>query len=406
MKNKFLPLVMLLIGSCIVSCNDNDDTSVIAQSSTITFENKIVPKDFVQSGTFKGIGDDVIMAPVVLPGQSINFKFNAGKTQSLMFATMYGASKDWFFAPEHPGLKLYDTDGNAITGDVSAQIKLWDNGTKDDVTGDIEDKDIAMVPNVDASQLMKLELEYNASTSEFTLIMTNTSGGTMNETPFSPGVWAVSNFLGGNLLNNMPFFKPGQRSNIEITAIAEMGNNELLAVKTKEKTGIITGLSPVLVVVYSGDINPIYELGKKDEGKGLKFIAQMGNVSTLKENLINVAGVKGVYVAGNAPIGPGQKESVQFESTTGDKIAYVTMFGYSNDWFYANEPIIFANEKGDITNKTSLFDDGTGVDQYPGAGNNQALFGGTPALEDVVISKVGDDFPVPELTEVIKVTIE
>ena len=64
-----------------------------------------------------------------------------------------------------------------------------------------------MVPNVDASKLMKLNLTYDDTASEFTLSITNTSGGTMNETPFSPGVWAVSNILGGKLLNEMPFYK-------------------------------------------------------------------------------------------------------------------------------------------------------------------------------------------------------
>ena len=33
---------------------------------------------------------------------------------------------------------------------------------------------------------MKLSLTYDDTASEFTLSITNTSGGTMNETPFSP----------------------------------------------------------------------------------------------------------------------------------------------------------------------------------------------------------------------------
>lgn len=82
------------------------------------------------------------------------------------------------------------------------------------------------------------------------------------------------------------------------------------------------------------------------------------------------------------------------------------MFGYSNDWFYANENEILASMKGDLTAKTTLFDDGTGVDQYPGAGNKQALFGGTPASEDKNISKVGSNYPVPQVSSVLKVTYQ
>ena len=56
-------------------------------------------------------------------------------------------------------------------------------------------------------QSLKLNLDYNEASSEFTLTITNTSGGTANETPFSPGVWAVSNILlDGKLINNAPFF--------------------------------------------------------------------------------------------------------------------------------------------------------------------------------------------------------
>lgn len=84
------------------------------------------------------------------------------------------------------------------------------------------------------------------------------------------GVWAVSNILGGKLLNEMPFYKAGEKSNPEITAIAESGNNASLNTKTKNNTGIITGLSPVLVVVYKGDTNPIYQSWSKGYGNGTK----------------------------------------------------------------------------------------------------------------------------------------
>ncbi|MHA7609717.1 spondin domain-containing protein [Elizabethkingia meningoseptica] len=398
-------IVMAATSGTLISCNDsNNDMMSQPQPGTFTVENVIKTKDFVQSGSFKGIGSAVVPLPVVLPGQSVSFKFNAGKGQHLMFATMYGASKDWFFAPENPGIKLYNDNGTAITGDVSSQIRLWDNGSKNDTTGNPESNPIAMVPNVDASKLMQLNLAYDDAKSEFTLTITNTSGGSMNETPFSPGVWAVSNILGGKLLNEMPFYKPGEKSNPEITAIAESGDNTSLAAKTTSNTGIITGLSPVLVVVYKGDTNPIYQLGAKDMGMGLKDIAQKGDPAKLKDALTK-PGVS-VYVLGNAPIAPGAKVSANITTTPGDKIAYVTMFGYSNDWFYANENEISANMNGDLTAKTALFDDGTGVDQYPGAGNKQALFGGTPAPEDQNIMKVGNSFPVPQVSSVLKVTYQ
>jgi len=385
------------------SCSDSDNNMMMdmAFQRTITFENVVTPKDFVESGSFQGTGTP----PIILPGQSVSVTFSAGKTQALMFATMYGASKDWFFASQQPGIKLFDSNGTAITGDVSSSVRLWDNGTKDDTTGQAESKPIMPVPNVNASQLMKLNLAYNDVTSEFTLTITNTSGGTANETPFSPGVWAVSNYNGSQLLNSTPFFTPNSLSNPEITDIAQMGNISKMMTKLNANTGIMTGLSPALVVIYRGDKNPIYELGKLDSGMGLKDIAQFGNVTKLQNSLKSLSGIKGVYIAGNAPVAPGSKVTASFNAEPGDKIAYATMFGFSNDWFYANEQSIEASTKGDISSQTSLFDSGTGIDQYPGAGNHQALFGGTPQNENKVISKVGTQYPVPAVQNVIKVTV-
>lgn len=406
MKRTFLKITVAVAGIMtaftLSSCNDSDNNMMdLSSQRTIIFENVVTPKDFVESGSFQGTG----AVPVILPGQSVSVKFSAGKTQALMFATMYGASKDWFFASQQPGIKLFDTNGKAITGDVSSSVLLWDNGTKDNMTGQVESKPIAQVPNVNASQLMKLNLDYNEMTSEFTLTITNTSGGTANETPFSPGVWAISNYNGSQLLNNVPFFTPNALSNPEITDIAQMGSIDKMTAKLSANTGIITGLSPALVVIYRGDKNPIYELGKMDNGMGLKEIAQFGNVSKLQSSLQSLPGIKGIYVAGNAPVPPGNKIMTNFKADPGDKIAYVTMFGFSNDWFYANEVSIDATVKGELSSKTALFDSGTGVDQYPGAGNRQALFGGIPQSESMVISKVGNQYPVPAVQNVIKVTV-
>lgn len=403
MKKLFLMPVIALASSAIVqSCKKDDMTMSQPQMGMFTVENVTEVKDFVQSGTFKGAGNP----PVIFPGESVSIKFNAGRGQHLAFATMYGASKDWFFAPENPGLKLYDDQGMAMTGDVSAQIKLWDNGSKDNISGAAESNNISLVPGINAASLMKLDLAYDVEKSEFTLTMQNTSGGSSNETPFSPGVWAVSNTLGGNLLNKMPFFEAGKMSNPEITQIAETGNNEPAAMKAMTNTGIITGLSPVVVVVYSGNENPIFKVGEKDRANGLKEVAQTGNATKLKASLSALNNVKEVYVLGNAPIAPGAKEMANIKGEPGDKVAYVTMFGYSNDWFYANSPELMLSTKGNLTSKTVLFDDGTAMNQYPGAGNAQGLFGGTQIVEDQIIKMVGNEFPIPMVDQVLKVTLQ
>jgi hypothetical protein len=115
---------MLFILVCLASCDKKDDN--MSTQSTITIENVLNSKPLVETGTFKGTGTP----PVILPGQSVSFSFSAAKNQRLTFATMYGWSNDLFFAPANPGIQLYKDDGTPITGDVSSNIKLWDNGTR------------------------------------------------------------------------------------------------------------------------------------------------------------------------------------------------------------------------------------------------------------------------------------
>lgn len=422
MKMRFLPFAIvatvLFSATWLMSCSDDDDDDhKYDGTGVISIENVVEVKDFVQSGTFKRAGLD----PKINPGQSVTVTFNAAKGQRLMFAAMYGNSNDLFFAPENPGIELFSSNGTPHTGDVSSAIKLWDNGTRinqapgANVThpGTADNGNVTMITTTDAqghsylpaSDLMKLNLTYNQSRSEFTLTITNNTGGTINETPFSPGVWVVSNINDGDIVNEGPFFTVDQKSGAQLTTLAETGNNEPLFDMVDDMTGIITALSPTIVVIYTGDVNPIYELNKKDAGLGLQALAQKGSTDQLKESLSKMGNVRHVYVAGDKVLVPGKKEEVTFDALRGDKIAFATMFGYSNDWFYSNNAAIDALSKGDVTNKVVLLDNGTAINQYPGAGNNQAAFGGTSEPEDNNIVAVGNTYPVPPVANVIKVTI-
>jgi len=403
-KRSYLLLMALATSMIIISCDKEDDIMGNEEiTAVISVENIVPVKDYVQSGVFKREGDD----PRTLPGQSASFKFNAGKGQHLALATMYGVSKDWFFAPENPGLKLYDESGKPFTGDVSSQIKLWDNGSKDNTSGAAESKNITEVPGVDASTLMKLTLAYDAERSEFTLTINNTSGGTKNETGFSPGVWAISNVAGGKLLATNPFFEKGKPTNPEITPIAEHGQTQLLAAKNEMNTGVITGVSPLVVVTYSNIDNPIFKVGTKDIDNGLKEVAQTGNPAKLTEYLKEVKGVRNVYVFGDGPIGPGASAMGSIRGAVGDKLAFVSMSGYSNDWFYANSEELTVGFKGDLVPKIGLYDNGTAKDQFLGAGNSQAVFGGAPQIpESKVIEKVGNELPYPATADLLRISIK
>jgi len=115
-------------------------------------------------------------------------------------------------------------------------------------------------------------------------------------------------------------------------------------------------------------------------------------VDTPAEGLIK----SGTYGGANPPIGPG--ESVSFTFTAGPnvvpksgmKLSFVSMFGQSNDAFYAPQPggidlfqddasndrqdptPIGLNQAADVTSNVALWDAGTEADQEPGFGDNQA----------------------------------
>ncbi|MGH2624133.1 MAG: spondin domain-containing protein, partial [Sphingobacterium sp.] len=399
-KSIWLYLVALSFLSAACDKDDNDGKQMNL-SSTLTVENILDSRPLVQSGTFENDGN----APVILPGESIAIQFSAAKGQAFSFVTMYGWSSDLFFAPENPGITLYKEDGSPIEGDVSSQIKLWDNGTRiNQAPGpavtrpgtpegipqpitEVKGNDTQGNNYAAASSLMKASLHYEGN-STFTLTIKNISEGSDNVTPFSPGVWAISYIAGGDLLAPTPLFEADKPSANGLTNMAEMGDNSVLAEYITEQTGIFTPLSPILVILYNGIENPIYKTGEADRGKGLKALAQQGDASELANYLKTIDGVKEVYVlpAENSTIllpkigdRPGSKVTQQLNISSGDRLAIATMYGFSNDWFFASKDKgIDASQKGDVSSALGLYDNGTALDQFPGAGITQFNLSGTP----------------------------
>lgn len=414
MKRKYfstaVAAALLFAGFVFTSCDDDDDNAAPGTRPTIKFENVVATKNYVQSGTFGAVN----------PGQTTSFQFHAGKGQRLMLAAMYAYSNDLFFAPANPGIELFDASGVPNTGVIAEAVKLWDNGTRinqqpgPDVTHpgvaeagvvtEVNGKDTEGHTYPAASTLFQVSLSFDAAQSLFTCTIANISNGKANETPFSGGVYVVSNVLDGKPVIESPFFNVDQKSGAELTQLAESGNVAPLEKLVADQTGIITTLHGAIVVIYTGNTNPIYQLGQKDAQLGLSALAQRGDPEQLRASLEKVPQVRRIYtIADN--VQPGTGMECTYEADADEKVAFATMFGYSNDWFFANGPELNALTKGDVTSKTVLLDDGTAVSQYPGAGNAQYIFGGTVMPEDKAIGAVGSTFPVPAVDEIIKVTI-
>jgi hypothetical protein len=92
----------------------------------------------------------------------------------------------------------------------------------------------------------------------------------------------------------------------------------------------------------------------------------------------------------------------------------ITMFGQSNDLFYApTHAIALFDEKGnpvtgDITSSFELWDAGTEVNQEPGIGADQGprqKMKNTGAAENGTVRLVNDGFVYPNTKDVLRITI-
>ena len=146
-----------------------------------------------------------------------------------------------------------------------------------------------------------------------------------------------------------------------------------------------TPLSPGFWVVHE-NTNELFTAGKLDYSDGLEAQAEDGNPGQLLEHyqMSNMAGHYGVF---NTPVGAmeagplfsGKSFSFEFDAQPGDRLSFTTMFGQSNDLFYApsanglalfdamGQPI-----SGDVSNQILLWDAGTEVDEEAGQGAHQA----------------------------------
>jgi hypothetical protein len=180
--------------------------------------------------------------------------------------------------------------------------------------------------------------------------------------------------------------------------------------------------SPGVWAVYRGVGNPIFRRGAYVEVDGLEPQAEEGS----PERLVAALGTRqGVQASGAfaiplgdreaGPLLPGKVYEFRFTATPGSKLVLAMMFGQSNDLFYApgNGGIALFDGRGrpiggDITDRLTLWDAGTEVNEEPGLGANQAPRQPSPntgAPERTRIRQVRDSFTYPATAGVVRVTI-
>ena len=426
-KNLFFLLLstMLMLTSC--SKDDDNPTPEPGKANfTVTIENVIEDKAYMATGT----------TGFLMPGDMESYTFNAGIGSYFSFATMFVQSNDLFYGFGEMGLALYDANGDAITGDVTAMVELWDAGTEVNEepgigpnqaprqsgpnTGDDENGTVELIEDIAdgftypaTNTVIKVSITHDGGT-EFTVTIENISGSATLPTPFAPGVWVVHD-------TNVQLFTAGQAGPNGMEGLAEDGSNQTLADDLTAGTGYVSPFAPGVFVVHGEGEMPLFVNGQSDLGEGLEALAEDGDPSTLDGTLKGGPGftATGVFntpegAGGPGPLLPGNSYTFSFEAEEGDYLNFATMLVHTNDLFYAFDDdgiALFSNGnavEGDVTSNVQLWDAGTEVNEYPGAGNNQPARGGanSGADENGNVQPVNDNFTYPTVNSAIRVTIQ
>lgn len=347
---------------------------------------------------------------VLAPGEAYEVTFTAGPHHSLVFATMFVQSNDWFFAPDAAGIPLFDQDDHPISGDITDQVKLWDAGTEideepgvgqhtapnqgssTDGPGADDPNDLvrevpklvtltdgSMFTRPDVNEMIEVSITSDEATREFTLRIENvaTDDGTLltsdgyKPVRLSPGVWALG-------LGSEPIFTAGDPDRGEgLEEIAEGGDPTNLDAALAMHSGVATPLSPGVWVVHTAGM-PIFESGQPDRGLGLENIAETGDISVLAGSFMSELpmsaldyGTYAVPVGANdpGPIFPQGAYEFEIEAEPGDRLSFAFMYGLSNDWFFGTPDgglELFDGSSpvtGDVTDQIGLWDAGTEEDE-------------------------------------------
>lgn len=68
-------------------------------------------------------------APPIAPGGAFKFEVEAEMGQRLSFASVFVPSSDLFFALGSEGIRLWNANGESMSGDVTGTVGLYDAGT-------------------------------------------------------------------------------------------------------------------------------------------------------------------------------------------------------------------------------------------------------------------------------------
>jgi hypothetical protein len=167
-------------------------------------------------------------------------------------------------------------------------------------------------------------------------------------------------------------------------------------------------ISPGIAVVHNG-ANPLFTIGERASA-GLQRIAEAGEPEDLIAAVQNMPGI-------SATVMFERTDTFTVHTKAGEMLTFATMFGQSNDCFYApkdGDIALFDDDgkpiMGERMIEVVLYDAGTEVNQVPGVGPDQGprqnpMTWRQGELEHATVQPVRDAWAYPPTAEVIRVTV-
>jgi hypothetical protein len=375
----------------VIGCGDNSPAPT-GGTFRVQIEN-IAPWQVLESST-QVIRTNGMRGPAG-PAEAFEFTFTGGKGHAVSFASMFGESNDWFFAPAGGGIPLYDAAGGPISGDVTAYVLLWDAGSEIDQEPAVGEATGPQQPSADfgardpnqrvrrvtspivladgqtfavpaVSEMLRATLTAHGDTS-FTLRVENvstpatlvTSLGAM-PISLSPLVWAV------HAQPDPLFVADTYERRTGLERLAEQGMPDTIGGSLAEDRGFATPVSPGVATTGV----PLYELGGRDFGEGLERLAEDGDPAQLAAARADVV-VFDTPLHASEPRAAMPGEAFSFE-ITGERLHLAMMFGMSNDWIFATPADGVLLLEGSVTDQLVVIDLGTELDEEPAIGPNTA----------------------------------
>lgn len=220
----------------------------------------------------------------------------------------------------------------------------------------------------------------------------------------------------------------GDPADVPATATADVSSNVILvdphvgfAIRIESVTGPQTlvlpdgtataaPISPGMIAVGTAE-NALFKAGDLAGDSGLELLAEDGNPVGLIARLAGKSGVSDAeFIIPNL--------HYRVVAKPGDRLYFASMFVHSNDLFYAFDPLglpLFDDLRqpisGDMTQRVTLWDAGTELNQAPGVGPDQAPRQPAPGVGTntknavMKVSDVHDGFTYPATQNVIRITV-